>query len=105
MSDMCRERNHDDEGRAARAGGTAPGSVRVRATGDHPARYRVLVPHLAQPDISDAETSRPNSMAALGDSITRAADVCCWYADHPADSWSTGNSPYDGVYSQYERLV
>jgi len=44
-------------------------------------------------------------MAALGDSITRAADVCCWYADHPADSWSTGNSPYDGVYSQYERLV
>src|SRR5450759_4396334 len=44
-------------------------------------------------------------MAALGDSITRAAVVCCWYADHPADSWSTGNSPYDGVYSQYERLV
>jgi lysophospholipase L1-like esterase len=44
-------------------------------------------------------------MAALGDSITRAADVCCWYADHPADSWSTGNSPYDGVYSQYEGLV
>jgi len=54
---------------------------------------------------ANAATSLPNSMAALGDSITRAADVCCWYGDHPADSWSTGNSPYDGVYSQYERLV
>src|SRR5665647_6107 len=48
--DLCRERNHDDEGRAARAGGTARGSVRVRASGDHPTRYRVLVPDLAQPD-------------------------------------------------------
>ena len=54
---------------------------------------------------ANAATSLPNSMAALGDSITRAADVCCWYADHPADSWSTGHSPDDGVYSQYERLV
>ena len=25
----------------------------------------------------------PGSMAAIGDSITRAADVCCWYGDHP----------------------
>jgi len=52
-----------------------------------------------------AATPLPNSMAALGDSITRAADVCCWYGDHPADSWSTGNGRRDGVTSQYERLV
>lgn len=50
-------------------------------------------------------TSYPSSMAAIGDSITRAYDVCCWYGDHPGDSWSTGGTAYDGVYSQYERLV
>jgi lysophospholipase L1-like esterase len=46
----------------------------------------------------------PGSMAALGDSITRAYDVCCWYGDHAADSWSTGGSSYDGVLSHYERI-
>ena len=51
------------------------------------------------------EPSRPSSMAALGDSITQAADVCCWYGDHPTSSWSTGSSPDDGVLSHYERLV
>jgi lysophospholipase L1-like esterase len=50
-------------------------------------------------------TSLPDSMAALGDSITQAHDVCCWYGDHPAQSWSTGNRADDGVNSQYERLV
>jgi len=54
---------------------------------------------------ANAATTLPNSMAALGDSITRAANVAFWYGDHPADSWSTGNNSYDGVYSQYERLV
>jgi len=38
-----------------------------------------------------AAPAYPSSMAALGDSITRAYDVCCSYADHPAQSWSTGN--------------
>jgi lysophospholipase L1-like esterase len=52
-----------------------------------------------------AATAFPNSMAALGDSITRAYDVCCSYGDHPAQSWSTGNGTSDGVTSQYERLV
>jgi len=52
-----------------------------------------------------ARTPLPNSMAALGDSITQADDVAFWYGDHPANSWSTGNSPSDGVTSQYERLV
>jgi lysophospholipase L1-like esterase len=46
----------------------------------------------------------PSSMAAIGDSMTQAADVCCWYGDHPANSWSTGGAGWDGVRSHYERL-
>jgi lysophospholipase L1-like esterase len=46
----------------------------------------------------------PTSMAALGDSITRATDVCCWYGDHPAQSWSTGGGAFDGIQSHYERI-
>jgi len=44
-------------------------------------------------------------MAAIGDSITRAADVCCWYGDHPHESWSTGDNPIDGIKSHYERIL
>jgi lysophospholipase L1-like esterase len=47
----------------------------------------------------------PNSMASLGDSITRAFDVCCFYGDHPNSSWATGGSPLDGIHSHYERLL
>ena len=47
----------------------------------------------------------PRSMAALGDSITRAYDVCCSYGDHPGQSWSTGWTWYDGISSHYERLL
>jgi lysophospholipase L1-like esterase len=46
----------------------------------------------------------PTSMAALGDSITRATDVCCWYGDHPPQSWSTGGGAFDGIQSHYERI-
>jgi lysophospholipase L1-like esterase len=46
----------------------------------------------------------PSTMASIGDSITRAADVCCWYGDHPANSWSTGGASWDGLSSHYERL-
>jgi lysophospholipase L1-like esterase len=46
----------------------------------------------------------PSSMAAIGDSMTMAADVCCWYGDHPANSWSTGSAGWDGIISHYERL-
>jgi hypothetical protein len=46
----------------------------------------------------------PSSMAAIGDSITRAADVCCYYGDHPGQSWSTGSTSYDGIASHYERI-
>jgi lysophospholipase L1-like esterase len=46
----------------------------------------------------------PTSMAAIGDSITRATDVCCWYGDHPPQSWSTGGGLFDGIRSHYERI-
>src|SRR5215211_1601324 len=46
----------------------------------------------------------PSSMAAIGDSITRAYDVCCTYGDHPGQSWSTGSTSYDGITSHYERI-
>lgn len=54
---------------------------------------------------AEAAVRAPNSIASLGDSITRANDVCCWYGDHPAQSWSTGDFPYDGIASHYERLA
>src|SRR5215216_7958001 len=47
----------------------------------------------------------PSSIAGIGDSITRAADVCCWYGDHPAQSWSTGGGAFDGISSHYERIL
>jgi lysophospholipase L1-like esterase len=43
-------------------------------------------------------------MAAIGDSMTQANDACCWYGDHPANSWSTGSAGWDGVSSHYERI-
>jgi lysophospholipase L1-like esterase len=46
----------------------------------------------------------PSSIAGIGDSITRATDVCCWYGDHPAQSWSTGGGAFDGIRSHYERI-
>jgi len=46
----------------------------------------------------------PSSMAAIGDSITRANDVCCSYGDHPGQSWSAGSTSYDGIASHYERI-
>jgi lysophospholipase L1-like esterase len=46
----------------------------------------------------------PTSIAAIGDSISQAADVCCWYGDHPHNSWSTGDASWDGVLSHYERI-
>ena len=46
----------------------------------------------------------PSSMAAIGDSITRAYDVCCSYGDHPGQSWSTGSTSDDGIASHYERI-
>ena len=46
----------------------------------------------------------PDSIAAIGDSITKAVDVCCFYGDWPGHSWSTGHVPFDGIASHYERV-
>jgi lysophospholipase L1-like esterase len=62
----------------------------------------VLAGLVAQP--AWAAPPLPSSMAALGDSITRAYDVCCSYGDHPGQSWSTGYTSYDGIASHYERI-
>jgi lysophospholipase L1-like esterase len=62
----------------------------------------VLAGVIAQP--AWAAPPLPSSMAAIGDSITRAYDVCCSYGDHPGQSWSTGSTSYDGISSHYERI-
>jgi lysophospholipase L1-like esterase len=62
----------------------------------------VLAGLVAQP--AWAAPPLPSSMAAIGDSITRAYDVCCSYGDHPGQSWSSGSTSYDGIVSHYERI-
>jgi lysophospholipase L1-like esterase len=47
----------------------------------------------------------PDSMAAIGDSITQAVDVCCFYGSWPDHSWSTGHAALDGVASHYDRIL
>jgi lysophospholipase L1-like esterase len=60
---------------------------------------------LAAAPAASASPGLPSSIAGIGDSITQAADVCCWYGDHPAQSWSTGYMPFDGIRSHYERIL
>jgi lysophospholipase L1-like esterase len=64
----------------------------------------LIVAPSATASAQTATTKLPNSIAAIGDSVTQAADVCCWYGDHPANSWSTGNAGWDGISSHYERI-
>ncbi len=61
-----------------------------------------LVP--AAPAAAAPAPPLPDSIAAIGDSITQAVDVCCFYANWPHHSWSTGAVPLDGIASHYERL-
>jgi lysophospholipase L1-like esterase len=63
-----------------------------------------LVAALLVVPAASAAPPLPTSMASIGDSITRATDVCCWYGDHPAQSWSTGGGAFDGIQSHYERI-
>jgi lysophospholipase L1-like esterase len=63
-----------------------------------------MIAGLLAPVSVSATPALPHSMAALGDSITRAYDVCCSYRDHPGQSWSTGGAWYDGISSHYERI-
>jgi lysophospholipase L1-like esterase len=60
---------------------------------------------LWSPGVASAAPALPNSMAALGDSITQAYDVCCFYGNHPKHSWSTGGDSTDVVTSHYERIL
>jgi lysophospholipase L1-like esterase len=64
----------------------------------------VLVVELT-PSARAASPPLPNSMAAIGDSISQAADVCCSYGDHPSKSWSTGDDQGDAILSHYERVL
>ena len=54
---------------------------------------------------ASAETGQraPNSMAALGDSITRGFNACGWYLSCTSRSWSTGS--YQSVDSHYRRIL
>ncbi len=54
---------------------------------------------------ASAAPALPNSIAAIGDSISQAFDSCCFWGDHPSHSWSTGDSSSDGVTSHYEHVL
>jgi lysophospholipase L1-like esterase len=56
-------------------------------------------------DPAVAQTPLPTRMAAIGDSITTAVNVCCWYGPHPGHSWSTGGKTDDPILSHYERIL
>lgn len=60
---------------------------------------------LAGAPSASASPPLPSSIAGIGDSITRATDVCCWYGDHPRQSWTTGDGFFDGIRSHYERVL
>lgn len=63
----------------------------------------VLAAALVLPAGAVAQTPLPGSIAAAGDSITRAYNTGALYADNPAGSWSTGTS--STVVSHYSRLL
>jgi lysophospholipase L1-like esterase len=50
-----------------------------------------------------AAATPPNSMASMGDSITRGFNACGWYVDCTSRSFSTGD--YSSVNSQYLRIL
>ena len=64
----------------------------------------VLLVSSRGPDVSadPAVTGLPDSIAALGDSITRAANSDA-FGDQPANSWATGTNP--AVNSVYSRIL
>ena len=66
----------------------------------------VTLGHVTVANASVATPPLPNSIAAIGDSISQAFDDCCSFGAHPEDSWSTGDGfPANGVYSHYERIM
>ncbi|SCL24977.1 GDSL-like Lipase/Acylhydrolase [Micromonospora rhizosphaerae] len=65
------------------------------------ASLTALLPLAASPAAA-ATTPPPNSMASLGDSITRGFNACGWYVDCTSRSFSTGD--YSTVNSHYLRI-
>jgi lysophospholipase L1-like esterase len=68
----------------------------------------VLIFVVALTVVGPAQAAPPNvpaTIAAIGDSISRATNACCWYGDHPSQSWSTGFNPLGPVDSHLERLM
>ncbi|MBY8875327.1 SGNH/GDSL hydrolase family protein [Micromonospora sp. PLK6-60] len=57
---------------------------------------------LAAGPATAAVTPPPNSMASMGDSITRGFNACGWYSDCTSRSFSTGD--YASVNSHYLRI-
>jgi lysophospholipase L1-like esterase len=62
-----------------------------------------LVVAVLLPSPAGAATAPPNSIASLGDSITRGFNACGWYVDCPSRSYSTGSD--SAVNSQYLRIL
>lgn len=67
-----------------------------------PATSAPPTPALETP-MTDPATAFPRSMAALGDSMTRAFAACPGAGDCPASSWSTGSEP--GLASHAQRIA
>jgi len=67
----------------------------------------VLLATLGPPTTASAQEppALPDSIAAIGDSISQAVDACCFYGRWPRHSWSTGSAPGDGISSHYERIL
>ncbi|MEV6525686.1 SGNH/GDSL hydrolase family protein [Longispora sp. NPDC051575] len=57
---------------------------------------------VAAPAAAFAAPPAPNSIASLGDSITRGFNACGWYSDCTRRSWSTGIDGY--IESHYDRI-
>jgi lysophospholipase L1-like esterase len=54
-------------------------------------------------DATPTTSPVPNSMAVLGDSISRGFDACASFGECVAENWSTGTDP--AVDSQYSRIL
>jgi lysophospholipase L1-like esterase len=63
----------------------------------------IVVGGLASPASATQSHPVPNSMASMGDSITRAFNACGWYFDCTSRSFSTGSS--SSVNSHYLRIL
>jgi lysophospholipase L1-like esterase len=65
----------------------------------------VILVSSCEPSDEPASPPLPRRIVAIGDSITRATNACCFPGDHPGASWSAGGTPRDGVRSHLERIT